>query len=451
MTIRKQWLLVLTVTAVLAVCINSLILSSLINTYFMSYSTDTYNNHINQIEQLAVSALTDGGISEQQLSVQLESHLDDPIVSIKVYDANGELVASAENVPASGHGMMNGKMNGDVRRNTEEVDTFQLTDGGTSLGVLNITRYSSLRNSLISVMFRSALLRNSAVSFAIVLFVLIIIGILISRRLSRDLTNTASQALSIDMGDNTDFKPSKVHEIRVIQSGLEKLQNRLKIKQIGRKRVVDELVHQTRTPLTILKTHLEGIEDGVIKMTDEEIEVFQVQIENISSIITNMSMLIEADRPAETLRPEEIEINALISQIISGLKVQFEKKGIALNLVNRQKVLVKMDKYKLSQCIYNLLTNAYRFTAPGGKTEVSYEASDASVAIRIKDTGTGISEEDLPHLFEAYFRGHNTAAAVGDGLGLYIAKENLEQMGGSISVQSTPGVGSEFTIIVFIQ
>ncbi|UOO37923.1 HAMP domain-containing histidine kinase [Oscillospiraceae bacterium CM] len=448
MTIRRQWLLVLTVTAVLAICVNSFILSSLINKYFMSYSTDSYNNHISQIEQLAVSALQDGSISEQRLSVQLESHLDDPIISIKLYDASGKLVASADNTPGGGYGMMNGMMH---RNNSEEVDTYQLTDGGNNLGVLNITRYSSLGNSQVSVLFRVALLRNSAISFVVVLFVLIIIGIFISRTLSRDLSNTAAQALRIDMGGSMDYKPSKVREIRIIQSGLETLQNRLKIKQIVRKRVVDELVHQTRTPLTIMKTHLEGIEDGVIKMTDDEIKVCQAQLDNISSIITNMSKLIDADKPSEIVSSEELDLHSLISQIISGLKVQFEKKKISLQLLSSQKVRVKTDKYKLSQSVYNLLTNAYKFTAPGGRVEVSYQASDSKVAIIIKDTGTGIAEEDLPHLFDAYFRGRNTASITGDGLGLYVVKENLEQMGGSVIVSSKPGVGSEFTITVPVQ
>lgn len=444
MTIRKQWLLVLTITAVLAVCVNSLILSSLINKYFLTYSSDNYTYHISQIELLAVSVLKNGGISEQQLSVQFESHLDDPIVSIKLYEADGDLLASAEKKPGSGYGMMRGRMNS----SSEEVETYQITDGDAVLGTLNVTRYSSLRDSNVSVMFKAALLSNSAVSFVIVLFVLIIIGIIISRRMSRDLTNTAAQALSVDMGDYKNFDPSKVREIRIIQSGLETLQNRLKIKQINRKKVVDEFIHQTRTPLTILRTHLEGLEDGIIQMSDDEINVCQTQIDNISSIITNMSILIDADRPSETIHSEEIDIHLLLNQIIVGLKAQFEKKKINLQLLNNQKIPIKTDKYKLSQCIYNLLTNAYKFTEPRGKVDISYEISNTNVLIRIKDTGTGIAAEDIPHLFKAYFRGHNTAAISGDGIGLYVVKENLDQMGGSISVSSTPGKGSEFTITI---
>lgn len=448
MTIRRQWLLVLTLTAVLAVFINSVILDALINKYFLTYNTDTYNYHVDQIEQLAASALSDKGLTEQQLSVQLESHLDDPIISIKLYDAGGQLVASAENTDGYGNGMMNGMMSRMTRSSSEEVDSFDITDGSTVIGVLHITRYSSLSNSIVSTMFKAALLKNSFFSFVIVLIVLVLIGIFVSRKLSRDLTNTAAQALSIDMGDRPDFKPSRVKEIKIIQSSLDALQSRLKIKQVGRKRAVDEFIHQTRTPLTILKTHLEGLEDGVVTMSDEEIKVCQSQIDGISSIISNMGMLLDADRPAESVRAEEFDLHALLSQIIGGMRVQFEKKKIGLRLLTGHKKMITADKYKLSQSVYNLLANAYKFTEPNGTVDISFETSDIGVSIRIKDTGIGISGEDLPHLFDAYYRGKNAGRTSGDGLGLFVVKENIEQMGGTIGVRSEPGSGSEFTVVI---
>ena len=453
MTIRRQWLLVLTITAVIAVCVNSVILSSLINRYFSSFNAETYSNHVEQIRQLAQSALSENRLSEQQLTVQFESHLDDPIVSINLYNADGKLVASAETTGYGRNGMMNGMqsgmpgmMNGKMHRSSEEVDSFNISGGGAVLGVLNITRYSSLNNSMVSAMFRTSLLRNSVLSFGIVLAVLIVIGIFVSRRLSRDLTNTASQALSVDMGGKMGFRPSRVKEIRIIQSGLETLQSRLKLKRVGRKRIVDELVHQTRTPLTILKTHLEGLEDGVITMSGDEIKVCQAQIDSISSIISNMSMLLDAGKTADTIHPEEFEVHALLSQIVGGLRVQFEKKKIGLKLTGNQKLTILSDRNKLSQSIYNVLTNAYKFTEHNGTVDINYEASDTTISIRIKDTGAGIAGEDLPHLFDAYYRGHNAAATAGEGLGLYVAKENLEQLGGTISVNSQLGSGSEFVI-----
>ncbi len=448
MTIRRQWLIVLTVTAILAVFINSVVLGSLVNQYFLNYNSKTYDYHVGQVQQLAASALQDNALTQQQLSVQLESHLDDPITSIKLYDAQGQLVASTEHMGSYSSGMMHDMMGRMMQEHAEEVDSFDVTDGSTVIGVLHITRYSALNHSMASTMFQMSLLRNSLLSFFLVFCLLIVIGLWISKRLSRDLMNTSSQALSIDMGDRPACKPSNVKEIKIIQNSLDILQNRLKIKQMGRKRVVDEFVHQTRTPITILKTHLEGLEDGILTMSDDEIKVCQSQIESLSSIISNMSMLLDADRPTESVHAEEFDLHMLLVQILGGMKVQFEKKNISLRLLQQERMRITTDQYKVSQSIYNLLTNAYKFTKQDGEVTIAYERIDGVVLIRIKDTGVGIAEKDLPHLFDAYYRGESTENTPGDGIGLFVVKENIEQLGGTVTVSSDVHFGSEFTIAI---
>ena len=451
MTIRRQWIIILTITAVLAVSINSLILNSLTNQYFLSYNSETYDYHVNQIKQIAVNALSDDSYTRQQLSVQLESHLDDPIISIRLYDANGALIASAQNVSGSGYGMMNGMMSRMMHANSEEVDSYEISVGGAVTGVLHITRYSSLSQSVVATRFRYALIRNSLLSFLIVLSILSLIGIFVSKRLGKDLTDTSMLAMRIDMGEQPHYEPSRIREIRIIQNSLEELQNRLKIKQKGRKRVIDEFVHQTRTPLSILKMHLEGLDDGIITMSGEEIKVCQTQIDDLSAIISNMSMLLDADRPLQTVKAEQFDLHILLQQIINGMKVAYENKKINLHMITSDKAVITTDKYKLSQSIYNLLANAYKFTAPNGKVMVSYERMDKVVSIHVRDSGIGISPQDIPHLFEAYYRGENADKTSGDGLGLFVVKENAEQMGGTIAVHSDPGLGSEFILTIPVQ
>jgi two-component system, OmpR family, sensor histidine kinase BaeS len=446
LTIRRQWLLVLTLTAVLAVFINSLLLASMINRYFLSYTAENYNNHVGQIEELALHALTEGDFSGSQLSVQFESHLDDPIRSIKLYDNRGQLLAIAENKANSMHEMMNERMRARMNSPFEEVDSFEISDGGTVLGTLNITRYSTLNDSVVSTMFKLSLLRNSVFSFAVVLVILISIGIWISKKMSKDLSNTASLAVAIDLGNQSDITLSKIEEIKIIQQSLQALHSKLRIKQLGRKQLIDELVHQARTPLTVLKAHLEGLQDGLIEMTPEEISICDDQIENITSIIANMSMMLDADIESGTVKPEILDINSLIKQMISGLKIQFDNKQIDLQLLNHEKVSIKTDKYKLSQSIYNILTNAYKFTPPRGKVEISYKMTDKALEITIKDTGIGIPEEDKANLFDAYYRGRNVHKIAGEGLGLFVVRENLAQIGGRITVSSKAGIGSTFII-----
>ena len=133
---------------------------------------------------------------------------------------------------------------------------------------------------------------------------------------------------------------------------------------------------------------------------------------------------------------------------MGALQVQFAKKQIDLALMSHKKINIKTDRYKLSQSVYNILTNAYKFTEPNGKVTVSYELAGSELVISIQDTGSGIGDEDKLHLFDAYFRGSNTSNMAGEGIGLYIVKENLDRINGRIEVESEIGKGSRFIITV---
>lgn len=451
MTLKRQWMLVLIISAIISVGINSYILSLLINRYFVNYTTENYDKHFAQIVEFSKKALIEKNYSNQQIAVQLEAHLNDPIIRIKLYDADGQLLANVSNEANQmsvmmKSRMMNGMMNSMMGSPSEEVDSAEIADSGVSLGKLNITRYSSVGNSLATRMFKTALIGNSIFSFGLVLIFVIIVGAIVSKKMSKDLMNTASLALNMDLGNQMNIKLSKVREIRTIQQSLEMLQSRLKLKQTSRKRLVDELVHQARTPLTILKTHLEGFEDGMISMTSEEIKTCEAQIENITSIINNMSRMLDAEKVIDSVKLEEFELSQLLKQIIGGMKIQFDKKQIDLSLSSHQRVILKTDKYKLSQCIYNILTNSYKFTEPNGKVSIAYEAVGEELTIEIEDSGSGIGDEDKKHLFDAYFRGSNSNNISGEGIGLYVVKENLNKINGTISVESELGKGSKFII-----
>ncbi|GGL53966.1 sensor histidine kinase [Sporolactobacillus putidus] len=447
MTIRRQWLIMLTLTAVLAIVVNTLIFSSLINRYFQTYTTGEYNKSLSQIKSFSKIALSQKNMTTRQIEAQLASYLNDPVTRITLYKADGSVIANVSNDMSSINNMMSGMM---LHRApgtfSQEVDRTELKESGISIGTVNVTHYSSIGDSLTSMMFRSALIRNSLVSFITVLALLLMIGLFVSRRLSRDLRSTSSMALNIDLGNQADIPLSKIREVRIIQQSLKELKSRLKLKQKGRKRLLDEMVHQTRTPLTILKTHLEGIQDGVIDMTPEEIKTCEMQIENISSIISNMSGLLDTERKVSPLRIEVFEFSHLLRRIIAGLKLQFDQKQVALSLMSHEKVMIKTDLYKLSQSIYNILTNAYKFTQPGSKVEVFFRADEKMLTIEIRDTGAGISPKEQKHLFEAYYKGSNAQEVPGEGLGLYVVKQNLVQIGGTIRVASASGKGSNFII-----
>lgn len=183
-------------------------------------------------------------------------------------------------------------------------------------------------------------------------------------------------------------------------------------------------------------------------MNTDEIKTCEAQIDSITAIIANMSAMIDAEKNLDALELEEIEINQLLKQIVGALKVQFGKKQIDLTFRSHGKILVISDKNKLSQSIYNILTNAYKFTKPKGSVSVSYEMMEGELKIKIEDTGSGIAKEQIEHLFDAYYRGTNAVDIPGEGIGLYVVKENLNKIHGEIQVESEMGRGSKFIITV---
>jgi Signal transduction histidine kinase len=451
MTVKRQWLFVLILIAIISIVVNTFVLSYLTNQYFRDYIKNNYDQHFNQIVSYLSNTLKDDNYSSSQISIDLETHLIDPITRIKVYDENGNLISDVSAdvqsyVGRSMHGMMGQMMGNRVNSQSEEVDHAQITHNGKVIGQVNITKYSSAENSATIWAFQSSLLKNSIISIVIVLIVATGIGILVSHRMSRDLIQTSEMAQNLDIGNDTPVYKSKVKEIQVIQQSLESLKARLKLKQKSRKTLIDELVHQTRTPLTILRTHLEGIEDGIIDFAPEEIRICENQIDNITAIITNMSNMIDAERPENSIKIEEFELSQLIRQIMNGLKAQFEKKNINFNLNAQEKAIIKTDKYRLSQAVYNILTNAYKFTKEYGSVNVAYRINQDAIILTIEDNGSGIDEKDLDKIFNAYYRNDKSLGLSGDGLGLYIAKENMTSIHGTIAVESQINKGSKFTL-----
>jgi two-component system, OmpR family, sensor histidine kinase BaeS len=446
MSIRKLWLIVLILVATLSIAINALILTSLTDRYFKTYLSETYDEHIDQMITYVVGSLKEETISLRQMAIELESHLDEPIVKIKLYGPQGVLLVQVEDrdYDRKDMGRM-GMMDFMFRIGEEEVDSFDIMDNGVLLGKLNITKQSSAESSVIAMMFKSRLFINSLISTGFAIVITLLVGAYISKRMSKDLTDTAQFASNIQIGNPLENKPSSIKEINQIQNSLHDLNTRLKIKQKSRKTMVDQLVHQTKTPLTILKSHVEAIEDGVIQISKEELAIFQDQIDHLNNILSNMSTMIDAEKESEILTLETVDIHQLLNQIILGLRSQFDKKGIEIKLIGTTKVKLMTDPYKLSQVLYNLLTNAYKYTEKG-RVEISVKEDNDTLSISITDTGIGIEPTEISNIFNAYYRGASVTKIPGEGIGLYVVKENLNQLNATIDVQSTLGKGSTFTI-----
>lgn len=442
MTIKKLWLSILILISVIAIGINAVIFSALTDKYFMNYLTKEYEKNVEKIISYTKNSLNNNENSLEQLSVELKVLLKEPIVGIKLYSPDERLlleIYSSNNL----NGM--GKMKGLGQKESSE---YLVEENGKTKGTLHIIKHGTARTSMMGQLFKSNLLINSLLSIAVSLIFSLIIGIIISKKMSGALTKTAEFADNIQFGIKANYEKTYIQEINRIRESLYELDTRLKIKQKNRKELIDQLVHQTRTPLSILKSHLEGIEDGVIEMSDNEIKTWSEQLENINSIIKNMSGMIDGNKESDDLNIENLDISEVISQIINSLRPQFHKKNMEIVFKDNISLEIKTDRYKLSQVLYNLLTNAYKYSNNNKNVYLKLNKLEDKIEIEIRDQGKGIKKEELSKIFDAYYRGANAFEVDGDGIGLYVVKENLNQIKASIEVSSDYGIGTTFKVIL---
>jgi signal transduction histidine kinase len=249
-----------------------------------------------------------------------------------------------------------------------------------------------------------------------------------------------------------------VRELDGIAAAVNDLSQALDAQESLRRRLTEDMAHELRTPLATLQSHLEALIDGVWEPDRTRLTGLHDEILRINRMVLDLENLAayENRKPALTKLP--VDVARLASGIVRNNDPRFGAKGIALTFRGADSAVVPADQDKLSQAIINLLSNSYDFTAPGGTVTLQVAANAEGVAIRVTDTGIGISEKDLPHVFERFYRtdpsrsrtiehaGQRHARTGGSGIGLSIAKAIIEAHGGTLGAQSAPGNGSTFRI-----
>jgi signal transduction histidine kinase len=215
-----------------------------------------------------------------------------------------------------------------------------------------------------------------------------------------------------------------------------------------RRDLMADVAHELRTPLHILQGNLEGLQDGVYQPTPEQFEVLLAETRRLGRLIENLRTLSLAEAGRLTLTKESVALGELLADLSTSYGGLVEEAGVELRLVaedqTRSATLVA-DLGRLHQVLGNLLLNALRHTPAGGAITLRAEGFPDRVRFAVEDTGSGIAPEDLPRVFERYWRGDHDGAGRGSGLGLAIAKQLVELHGGQIAVASELGQGTTFT------
>jgi signal transduction histidine kinase len=224
--------------------------------------------------------------------------------------------------------------------------------------------------------------------------------------------------------------------------------------------LVADVAHELRTPLAAIQATLEGMQDGVLPLDEEQIAALYSETMLLNRLVGDLKLLSLAEAGQLKLEKQEIEPGVLISQIVERAKPQADQKNIRL-VTDLQPDLpdVLIDSDRITQVLNNLIGNALHYTPEGGAITVqgSVLGADHSLQIVVSDTGPGIDPEDLPFIFDRFYRADKsrTRSSGGSGLGLAIVKQLVEAHGGKVGVESPilhnqdqQGYGTKFTFTV---
>lgn len=217
-----------------------------------------------------------------------------------------------------------------------------------------------------------------------------------------------------------------------------------------RRNLVADIAHELRTPLTNVQGYIEAVRDGVLEPDNATIETIHQQVMYLARLMEDLKLLAETEADDFHLKTEVNSMTEVMQRTVEAFRPSAEVKDVTITMnITRELPLVNMDRTRITQVLNNLLSNAIRHAPDGGEVTLSAETvNQSSVRITVSDSGEGISPEDLPFVFDRFYRADpsRTRSTGGVGLGLTIAKQLLEAHGGTISAANTTGSGTDFVI-----
>jgi signal transduction histidine kinase len=189
--------------------------------------------------------------------------------------------------------------------------------------------------------------------------------------------------------------------------------------------------------------------DGVMPVTPEELSSLHQETLLLNRLITDLRTLSLAEAGQLHLDKHAVDLGALVSQVVDSMRLRAEEKGILLEAgIAGEPPELQADPERLTQVITNLLENAFRYNPSGTHVTVSAGTSPGHAELSVCDNGTGIPPEDVPHIFERFWRAEKSRnrATGGSGLGLAIVKQLVEAHHGQVMVESQPGIGTRFLV-----
>lgn len=316
-------------------------------------------------------------------------------------------------------------------------------------GLIDIFRENTF---LVSILWMIVV--GSLISGSVALFV----GLLIARHLTRPLVALTQAAQRLATGErHAPLTVPAEKELADLASAFNIMAANLDRQEELRRQLVADIAHELRTPLSVLRLEIEALEDGVAQHTPETLGSLREEVTLISRLIDDLRLLSLADAGQLSLAPEMLVVQDVLARVAAPLVPHAQQYGLVLRIVDcsasngSPPLAVYADPQRLAQILHNLLENAMRYTPSGGTITLRTAAMpNQHILFEVADTGSGIATDDVPHIFDRFYRTSRARdrESGGSGLGLSIVLRLVEAHGGTITVDSVVGQGSVFRVLL---
>jgi signal transduction histidine kinase len=279
-----------------------------------------------------------------------------------------------------------------------------------------------------------------------------LVGWFMSQRALSGVMELTRTTVAVANGALKERVPVKGHhdEIDQLAVAFNGMLERIQALIAGMKGTNDNIAHDLRSPIARMRGRAEAaLIDKASNKDSQTLAGYIVEeCDRLLGMINAMLDISEAEAGVIKISVEQVDIIPIVRDAVDLFRPLAESEDIALEMQTPDSFYLDSDKRKLQRVIGNLLDNAIKFSHPSGSISVFIRADHNHVVLEVRDRGIGISEEDLPHIFDRFFRGEKSRTEQGNGLGLCLAKAFVMSLGGSITVTSTPGKGSVFTVLL---
>lgn len=368
-------------------------------------------------------------------------------LDVRVLDGHGGQIIGSSEVMNMLSPSMRRKMEGiaDMASARGEFEEYPLYWKGAQVGTLLARELGRPEG----ITRKEAMFKKRGREFLLISFLIagggaLILSLLFALFLSRPLNQMKTAVESMASGDFSVRLPVRSDdEIGRLARSFNFMAEALQREDKVRRHLTSNVAHELRTPLSVMKANVEAMADGVVQDQKHGLENIRLEVERLIRLVEGIEDITKAEASFFSRRENaEINIGEFVSHLVSRTAPLAADKGLGLERSGDDAVTAVTDPEKLETILQNILTNAIRYTQRG-RILVHYGKKDGMRFIEVSDTGSGIPPERQASIFERFSRGEGST---GLGLGLAIARELTEVIGGRIEVKSTAGEGSVFTV-----